>query len=153
MSQPCELKNLPAQPTLCIRATTKEEDIPQLFDHAYGAIFAHLASQGQQPASAPYAAYFNMDMQNLQMEIGFPVSQALPGAGEIVSGELPAGAYAVTIHHGPYQKLGDSYQALAEWVKASGYTATGTAYEIYLTDPTTVAPQHILTELRFPLAG
>ena len=41
-------------------------------------IAQYLAEQSEQPAGAPFVAYYNMDMQNLDVEIGFPVTACLP---------------------------------------------------------------------------
>lgn len=153
MSQPCEVKDLPSQPALCIRATIHSADIPKLFDRAYGQIAGYLTANGGQFAGPAYAAYFNMDMDNLKLEVGFPVIAPLAGQGEIESVEIPAGSYAVLLHKGPYQNLRTSYDTLSSWIDAQGYKATGTAYEFYITDPTVTADDDHLTEIRFPLAS
>jgi hypothetical protein len=47
------------------------------------------ASWGEQPAGPAFVAHHNMDMQNLDIEQGFPVSKPLPAKGEIQPGEIP----------------------------------------------------------------
>ncbi|MEW5720807.1 MAG: GyrI-like domain-containing protein, partial [Chloroflexota bacterium] len=150
MSYNCELKQQPAQPALTVRTRAAVQDLPQLFGKTYGAIMQYLGELGEQPAGMPFAAYYNMDMQNLDIEIGFPVARKFPGKGEIRAGEFPGGKLASVLHIGPYDQCAPAYDALTQWVKDHGYEATGVAYEIYFSDPNT-PPQEIKTEIVFPL--
>ena len=151
MSYKCELVEQPPQPTLSIRSKTNIENLPQELGNAYGAIGQYLGQLGEQPAGAPYAAYFNWDMSNLEVEIGFPVSSTLPDKDEIKSGEIPGGRLARCIYTGPYNEIEPAYNALTAWVKEHGYEATGIVYEFYLNDPGEVSPEDLMTQVVFPL--
>jgi len=83
MSYNCELKEQPPQPALSVRTRAAVQDLPQLFGKVYGAIMQYLGELGEQPAGMPFAAYYNMDMQNLDVEIGFPVARKFAGKGEV----------------------------------------------------------------------
>ena len=65
------------QPALFIRTKTKVENLPALIGESYGKMEAYLKEIGEYLSEAPYVAYFNMDMQNLDVEIGFPESEML----------------------------------------------------------------------------
>lgn len=151
MAYNCELIEQPPQPTLSIRTTTNIKNLPQELGKAYGTISQYLGQLGEQPAGAPYAAYFNWDMSNLEIEIGFSVSSSLPAKDNIQSGEIPAGRYARCIYTGPYNKIEPAYNALTAWVKENGCEATGVAYEFYLNDPGEVSPDDLMTQIVFPL--
>lgn len=146
----CEIKDQPERPTLSVRTHAAVQDLPQLFGQIYGALMQYMSEMGAQPAGEPFAAYYNMDMQNLDVEIGFPVSRPLPARGEIQSGALPAGKFALTIHIGPYDTVGAAYEALTQYVKESGYEPTGVAYEFYFSGPET-PPEEIRTQIAFPV--
>ena len=146
----CEIKDHPERPTLSVRTRAAVQDLPQLFGQTYGALMQYMSEMGAQPAGMPFAAYYNMDMQNLDIEIGFPVTQLLPDRGEIKSGTLPAGKYAFTIHTGPYDTVGSAYEALTQFVKESGHEPTGIAYEFYFSGPET-PPEQIQTQIVFAL--
>jgi effector-binding domain-containing protein len=91
-----------------------------------------------------------MDMQNLDIEIGFPVARKIAGKGDIRASEFPGGKLASVLHIGPYDQCVRAYDALTQWVKDRGYAATGVAYEIYFSPPET-PPQEIRAEIVFPL--
>lgn len=151
MTYKCEIVDQPAQATLSIRTTTSIKELPQALGRAYGAIGQYMAQLGEQPTGAPYAAYFTFEMENMDLEIGFPVGSSLPGKGEIQSGEIPAGKIAQCLYTGPYNKIEPAYNALTAYVEEQGYEATGVAYEFYLNDPGEVAPEELLTQIVFRL--
>lgn len=151
MTYHCERIDLQPQPTLAIRTRTAVQDLPQVLGKSYGAIMQHLAEMGEMPHGAPFVAYYNMDMENLDIEIGFPVGKPLSGKDEIQPGEMPAGQYAATLHIGPYNQVEPAYQALTAWVQEHGYEPSGVAYEIYLNDPDETPPAELKTQILFPI--
>ena len=109
MNYVCDLNEKSAQPTLSIRATTSVENLAPLLGEVYGAIGSHLEELGESPAGAPFVIYYNMDMQNLDIEAGFPVSRELSGDDNIKSGFIPAGEQASLLHTGPYDTFPAAY--------------------------------------------
>lgn len=147
----CELKDLPARPTLAIRTRTPVRGLSEVIGRAYGAIASYLGELGQYPAGAPFAAYHNMDMEDLDVELGFPVLAELPGKGDIKAGLIPGGRFAAVLHTGPFDRVSAAYEALAKWMADQGYQATSVAYEFYLSDPGQTTPEDLQTLVMFPL--
>ncbi|MGD9580663.1 MAG: GyrI-like domain-containing protein [Vampirovibrionia bacterium] len=73
--------------------------------------------------------------------------------GSVGVKEITAGEYAIFLHKGPYEKLGDVYnKAYAEWLPASGKKARqGACFEQYLNNPKVVEPQEYLTQIHIPV--
>ena len=117
----------------------------------YGGIMQHLESKRSFPAGPPFAAYYNMDMQDLDVEIGIPVSGAMAGTGELQAGEIPGGRFAACIYTGPYHEISAGYNALAEWMEAQGLKSSGLALEFYLNDPTSTPPAALQNQILFQL--
>jgi effector-binding domain-containing protein len=151
MSYQCDLIEGPAQSALSVRVKTSVQNLPQEMGKAYGAIGQYLGELGKQPAGAPFAAYYNMDMQNLDVEIGFPVKEPLPAKGDIQASTIPGGKKATCLHLGPYDAIEPAYEAIMKWMKDNGYEATGVSYEFYLNDPNEVSPKDLKTQIAFPL--
>ena len=149
MSYQCEVKEQPAQKTLSIRTRAAVQDLPRLLEEGFGAIAQYLGKLGEQPSGPPFAAYYNMDMDNLDVEFGFPVARPLPGQDEIKAGEIPEGRVAACLYTGPYSEMEPAYDALAKWVEDNGYETTGVTYELYLNDPRESPPAQ--TQIIFPL--
>jgi effector-binding domain-containing protein len=151
MSYQCELIERTAQPVLSVRTRGAVKDLPGILGRSYGTIGAYLGCLGQMPAGAPFAAYYNEDMQNLDLEIGFPVAKKLPGQGEIQAGEIPGGKAVSCMHVGPYDQVKPAYEALGKFMQAKGYQGTGVCYEMYLNDPQQTPPDKLQTQILFPL--
>jgi effector-binding domain-containing protein len=151
MNYHCELRETAAQPALTIRTTASAQNLPDVLAQGFADLVQHLGWLHAQPAGAPYVAYYNKDVQHLDIEIGIPVVAPLPGEGEIRLREIPAGKMAACLYTGPYNELESAYTALTEWVTAEGYTATGVAYEQYLNDPLNTPQQDLQTLILFPL--
>ena len=150
MSYQCELIDHPTQRALSIRTHAAVQDLPTIIGPAYGAITQYLGQLGQQPVGAPFVAYYNMDMQNLDIEIGYPVAQKLTGLGNIQPSMVAGGKAAACLHVGPYDTLPAAYQALMEWMGAKGYEGT-ICYEVYLNDPAQTPPEALQTQIVFLL--
>lgn len=151
MSYQCEVKEQSAQPTLAIRTRAAVQDLGQVLGACYGTIAQYLGELGQHPAGPPFTAYYNEDMQDLDVEIGFPVARELPGRGEIQAGEIPGGQLATCLHTGSYSDIEAAYEALGQWMAENGYEPSGAAYEMYLNDPEDVPPEELQTLIMFPL--
>jgi effector-binding domain-containing protein len=151
MSYPCEAVEQPVQPVLSIRTRTPVQNLPEVLGNSYQKIIALLTELGESPAGAPFVAYYNMDMQDLDMEIGFPVSRELPGKGEVHSSEIPSGKYATCLYTGPYPEMPPAYEALNAWIQEHSFEPTGVVYEHYLNSPQEVPPQELKTLIAFSL--
>lgn len=92
-----------------------------------------------------------MDMQDLDIEIGFPVAQSPAGKNELRPSEIPAGKQVPCLYTGPYNKIEPAYDAIMEWITRNGYTPTGVCYEFYLNDPDTTPENELLTKIVFLL--
>ena len=151
MNSKYQIVDRPAQPTVLIRTRSSVRNLPATLGDAYGKIMAYLGEKGVYPSYAGFVGYFNMDMEDLELEIGFPVNQPVEGSGEILFSEIPACKAATTVHHGPYDELSTAYDALNKLIEEQGETASGIAYEFYLNDPREVAPEELQTEIVLPL--
>ena len=151
MSYICELTEWSGQPSLTIRTRAAVQDLPRVFGEVYSAIEQYLGEMGESPDGPPFAAYYNMDMQDLDVEIGFPVARELPGRGDIRAGRMPAGKVATCLYVGRYSDMEPAYNALSKWVEENGYEATGVVYELYLSDPEQTPPDRHQTRIAYPL--
>lgn len=151
---PCEFKHEAQRPTLSIRFRAPVSELAAHFGEVYGAIIGYLAERGQTPPGPAFATYYNMDMDALDVEAGFPVAEPVPGHGRIEAHGLPEGTYAVCHYVGPYDGVSVAYDELTTFVAANGYIPSGIAYEWYYDGPET-PPDKARTDVAFPvtLAG
>lgn len=95
----------------------------------------------------PIIRFFTMPFKKWKVDIGFPVLKNVPGDGEIVSAELPAGKYLEVLHKGPYQTVGKTYQEICVFAEKEHFRLKDFAVESYLNDPKTVKPENLQTRI------
>ena len=90
----------------------------------------------------------------LRADAGLTVSDDAQIPQGLTEQHLSAGRYAMTVHIGPYEKLGGVWSSLIhEWLPKSGqHMGEGPTYEIYRNVPAEVSKEQLRTELYLPLA-
>ena len=153
MSFKCKIIERDAQNTLSIRTSSSVQNLPQVLGKNWGAIMQYLGQLNEQGSGPPFVAYYNMDMANLDIEIGIPVAKKIPTEHEIEAHEIPAGKYASCLYIGPYSDMKQAYETLGKFIQDKGYERKQVkiAYELYLNDPSEVAPEELQTEILFLL--
>ena len=145
-----EILNTPEQPALSIRTRTSVDKLPMVIGESFAKLAGYLGSLGEHLSGVPFVAYHNMDMADLDVEIGFPVAAPLPGREDIQYAPVPAGKRAFCMYQGAYSEMAPVYGDLAAWITANGYSPVGTAYEYYYNGPDVPEPQ-LLTQIVMPV--
>lgn len=139
------------QPVLSIRTRTTMENLPSIIADSYTKIIGYLTELGEQPAYAPYTAYYNLDMQNLDVEMGFPVVKLFPDKDEIKAGQIPQNQIVSCMYKGAYSEMEEPYNKIMQWTNEHGYEPTGIFYEFYFNSPAEVPESELLTKIVIPL--
>lgn len=136
-----------------VRSIVAAEDVPDFMSDALGMVAHALREAGVAPAGPPFARYFAMSADGLDMAAGFPVAEPFLGAGVVHPGELPAGPAAVTTFVGPYDGLEAAWTALRQRIVELGGTPGDDPWEVYFIGPGSGIDEAAWrTELVWPLA-
>jgi effector-binding domain-containing protein len=146
-----EVVETEAQPVLSIRMITSVNELPEEIGLAADSIVKHMNLMGEQPSDAIFVAYYNMDMDNLDVEIGFPTSKPLAGIHDIEVSEIPEGLKAICLYQGAYSEMEPVYEAMHDWLEENNFEPTGVVYEFYLNSPEDVPESDLLTKIVFLL--
>ena len=146
-----EIIDLVSEPVLVIRTVTSVNNLPQEIGQAYHQIASYLQELGEQAAGMPFVAYYNLDMENLDVEMGFPVARELPGKDNIKPARIPAGRAATFTHIGPYQEMAAGYEGINHWLAEQKEEPTGVVYEYYYNSPVEVPEAELMTKVVFLL--
>ena len=151
MSNAIQINEKESVPVLSVRTKAAVADLPKVMGEAFKAVMDYLGECGEAPAGAPFAAYYNMDMNDLDVEMGFPVAKKITGKGIITSSEIPAGKQVTCFYKGSYESMTEPYGEISQWMTQNGCEATGTSYEFYLNSPMEVPPDQLETIIMFPV--
>lgn len=146
-----ELHDQNSQPVLSIRKQTTIEELPKLIGESYDKILSYLNELHEKPVDAPYTAYYNLDMKNLDVEMGFPVSKKLPEKDEITYREMPAGKIVTVMFKGAYSGMEKAYEGTFKWINAEDLVPLGVYYEYYYNSPKDVPENELLTKIVIPV--
>lgn len=132
-----EITERDEQPTAVVRAVVPLTDLTDFFGRSYAAVAAALAEQDCRIAGPPFAKYYGMPTDRIDIEAGFPVAGPFASAGAVQPGSLPGGRCYEAMHTGPYDTLEETYNAILEQIGRDGGTPGEVMWEHYLTDPDT----------------
>ncbi|MGA2185428.1 MAG: AraC family transcriptional regulator [Bryobacteraceae bacterium] len=92
--------------------------------------------------------------EKLRYDAALVVEDGVSASGDIGIQEVGPGEYAVALHVGPYNTLGQTYVRMCgEWLPESGRELeSAPAIEFYLNSPMTASPDQLRTEICLPLA-
>lgn len=94
-----KIESREAQHTVGIRTQVPMQKLPEVIPQFIGEVEGWLEEQGTTPAGAPYIRYYVIDMEReLDIEIGFPVENALAGDDRVKAGVIPSGRYGTLIY-------------------------------------------------------
>ncbi len=116
------------------RAGSISPTVMELFDQVY-----RLLAGGQvQQDGQNVVVYLNAPDKNLlktpdgcPIEVGVQVTAPFTDGGGLISSATPGGWAATVAHMGPYEQLGQAYQALDQWCAANHRTQAGPFWEVY----------------------
>jgi effector-binding domain-containing protein len=165
LSSLTETEIVELEPTATVSVRVKQPmadlDLAAAFDRYLPLVLARVQEVGSEIAGPPFGRYHRFGPDEVDVEIGFPVKTAPPGlaplhavgSGDVGLSELPGGPVARTVHRGPYDGLGGTYDALHEWIHAQqGYDDGPGPWESYVDDPGAVTEiADARTEVLWPL--
>lgn len=146
-----EIKEMKEKHALMIRKTTSIQDMPTVLGQCFQEIIQYVMESGAAEPVESFVIYHNMDMSNLEIDVGFTVTESQPGREHIISSSIPAGQYAVALHVGPYETLNVTYEELTRFVGERRLTVDSWVYEVYLNNPMDNPDEPAKTMIYFPL--
>lgn len=133
------------QPTVGIRTQASMNELGSIIPQLNGEVFTWLEKRGVAPSGPPFIRYHVINMPGMMdIELGWPVAQAMSGDERVSASALPAGRYASLIYTGIENGIGGN-GALLDWGAEQGLVwdtfasdkgdGFGARYESFLTGP------------------
>ena len=77
------------------------------------------------------AQHPNLDPEDMEIEIGFPVPASFPGKGDVKASFLEETLAVFCMFLGSYSDMEPLYNEMTSWIEENGYRFSGAYYEFY----------------------
>jgi effector-binding domain-containing protein len=128
------------------------EEMGQHQPAAFGAVAGYLARMGIPITGPPVSRYERADGGRFRVSSGFVVEGDFAAGDGVEHQQLPECEVGTTVHVGPYEKLGEAYDALRQGVQEARREVdeSGAMWEEYITGPDT-PPDQARTVVSWPV--
>ncbi len=122
------------QPVLSARMKISYKELERLFAKKRENVLALLRPTGVYMTDVPfiiYHDYLNLDVENLDLEICFPLSTWMDGDENLQPRVIPQTKVVHCMFKGNYEEMDYLYGEMTAWIMQKGYEPEGSAYEFY----------------------
>ncbi len=98
----------------------------------------------------PIVCFHNMDLENLDIEVGFPTAIFVSGKDEMSAQTIHSQKVVSAIDLGAYEKQDPTLEEIFAWIQENGYEMQGKIYYQYLND-TNRPENEFLTKMIIPV--
>lgn len=116
------------RPIAVIAATTTWQEFPELWPHLLDEVHAGVRWSGEGRQGRNVLLYLD-DVPHV--EIGVELDQPAGITGRVVESALPSGTVATMTHHGPYDHLGATHDAIRAYCAERDLPLAGPRWEVY----------------------
>ncbi len=113
-------------------------------------IMDYLDSQNILVCDGPIVCFHNMDLERLDVEVGFPVAKSANGDGEIHARMVPVQKVVTAIDLGAYEEQDPTLEDMFSWIQEHGCRPLSVIYYQYLNDTNRPASEY-LTKMMIPI--
>ena len=145
------LRQEPIFNTLTIRKTINFfKEFSDFAGQSFEKIGKYLESSNVLFGGEPIVCFHNMDLEKLDVEVGFPIANSMEGKDEIIAKTIPSQKVVTAIDLGPYEKQDPTLEEIFTWIQKNGFEMKGEIYYQYLND--TERPENeFLTKMIIPI--
>jgi effector-binding domain-containing protein len=152
MSYEISVRDVPDQWIVSTRRQLGVPEIPGFIGESYDRIFGLLVRLGMEASAPPFVIYHHFGPDKLDAEAAVPVARKVVPTEGLKVRKLHGATVAWTLHVGPYEALGQAYEALTDWIADHGRETTGPVRERYLNGPgQAIGPSDYVTEIEMPV--
>lgn len=139
------VKDSPAMNVLTKRAMMGVDE----FGKHYGTLFERVPKEQVTPTGLNGARYHDQEFNHESSDVEVFIGIKEKDKADLV---MEPALCAMTVHHGSYSTLSESYGAIVTWIIENGYEIAGAPFELYIkTQFASLSPEEWETEVYFPV--
>lgn len=130
---------LTAQPIIYLKGTGTWDNAFEIIKGSFKKLKAFAEKEGMKSDGLPITVFTATDDTGFQFEAAIPIAEAPknPPHGDISAGTSPEGHALKFVHHGSYDGLDNTYEAITNFLDEKRLEAKDMFIEQYVTDPLT----------------
>ncbi len=136
---------LTAKPIVYLKGTGTWDNAFQTITASFKKLQAYTDKEGLKPDGLQMTIFTSTDDAGFQFQAAVPIAEAPknPPRGDIALGQSPEGHALKFIHHGTYDDLDNTYEAITNFLDDKRLEAKDMFIEEYVTDPVTADPKKL----------
>jgi effector-binding domain-containing protein len=136
---------LTAKPIVYLKGTGTWDNAFQTITASFKKLQAYTDKEGLKPDGSQMTIFTSTDDTGFQFEAAVPIAESPknPPRGDIALGQSPEGHALKFIHHGTYDDLDNTYEAITNYLDDKRLEAKDMFIEEYVTDPVTADPKKL----------
>jgi effector-binding domain-containing protein len=136
---------LTAKPVVYLKGTGTWDNAFQTITASFKKLQAYTDKEGLKPDGLQMTIFTSTDDAGFQFQAAVPIAEAPknPPRGDIALGQSPEGHALKFIHHGTYDDLDNTYEAITNYLDDKRLEAKDMFIEEYVTDPVTADPKKL----------
>jgi len=148
-----EVVELKSELALVYKEHTTNAKSDKVIEKGINMVNAYLEELGIEPSGTPFVAYLNCaeDFSRFDVEVGFPVTEAVPEKDGMFMSKTHEGKAVVATHKGSYRSIDKTYGKMFEYMDKQSLKFKGFFYDCYINDPETTSNRELLTKVIVPV--
>ena len=136
---------LTAKPIVYLKGTGTWDNAFQTITASFKKLQAYTDKEGLKPDGLQMTIFTSTDDAGFQFQAAVPIAEPPknPPRGDIALGQSPEGHALKFIHHGTYDDLDNTYEAITNYLDDKRLEAKDMFIEEYVTDPVTADPKKL----------
>jgi effector-binding domain-containing protein len=136
---------LTAKPIVYLKGTGTWDNAFQTITASFKKLQAYTDKEGLKPDGLQMTIFTSTDDAGFQFQAAVPIAESPknPPRGDIALGQSPEGHALKFIHHGTYDDLDNTYEAITNYLDDKRLEAKDMFIEEYVTDPVTADPKKL----------
>ena len=144
-----EETTLTAKPIVYVKGTGNWDTAFQTITGSLKTLKAYIAKENLKADGEPMTIFTSTDDTGFQFQAAIPLTEApkTPPRGDVGVGTSPEGRALKFVHHGSYDGLDNTYEAITNYLDERRLEAKDMFIEQYVTDPLSTSENHLVVNV------
>ena len=148
-----ESVTLPERTIIYLQGRSSWDGAQDTLVESFKSLDEYLDKHGIKPDGPPMTIYTQTDDYGFRFRVAVPVADAPkdPPKGDLAVGHTPSGKALKFVHHGSYESLNETYEAITDYLDDKGIDAEDQFIEEYVSGPLQAGDNELVVNILVPV--